>query len=310
MKKLILLPVLLLFINASCQSLSQEGKFKKVENIVYGMVSGTALLMDEYVPANSIRKAIVFIQGSAFGFVYPDNYDQPALKENILSDTAYIGRCILYLLQNGYTVFTINHRFTPKFQYRDIIDDCQRSVRYIRYHAKEFNIDPGHIGSMGLSSGGNLAAMLGVSDHRNAESKSPVDSVSSRVQAVVTLAAPFNLADFNKIEDSAMANNFILSVLGAYMGSLPKIKSGDFVLSGKFLDASPVAQVTSGAAPTLIYYSDNDPVIPTRHAKEMVEKLMQNNVAAKIVARHLEEHSPVPDMAEVCRWFGKYLESQ
>lgn len=271
------------------------------------MVSGTSLLMDMYVPLKTNHKAIIFIPGSAWGFVYPGNYDQTPLKNDITLDSTYIGKCAMTLVKNGYVVFVINHRFTPRFEYQDIIEDCRRAVRYVRYHAKEFDIDPEHIGSMGLSSGGNLASMLGVSDNTNLTSKSPIDSMSSKVQAVVTLAAPFNLADFNKREDTLIYNNFILSAVAAYMGNLPEFKSGDFMLSGKYVDASPFALVTKNSAPTLIYQSDNDKIIPPRQAQEMYNKLIQNNVPAKITIKHNEGHSPVPDMTEVCKWFENYL---
>ncbi|MEI9807984.1 MAG: alpha/beta hydrolase fold domain-containing protein [Bacteroidota bacterium] len=131
------------------------------------------------------------------------------------------------LVQNGYTVFVINHRFSPKFQFREIIEDCRRAVRFVRYHANEFKIDPVHIGAMGHSSGANLASMLGVTDSNYFAGKSPVDSVSSKVQAVVTLAAPFNLADINGSEDTTIDNNFVQSAVTAYMGNLPEMKSGN-----------------------------------------------------------------------------------
>lgn len=37
------------------------------------------------------------------------------------------------------------------------------------------------------------------------------------------------------------------------------------------------------------------------------DKNDKNKVEAKLVAKHNEEHSPVPDMTEVCKWFEKYL---
>ncbi len=289
-------------------SYGQQILFKKKENIVYGMVSGAALLMDQYVPAKPNKKAIVYIPGSAWGYVYAQNYDHETLKDDVMLDSVYTGRWVASLVENGYTVFVINHRFSPAFQYQPIIEDCRRAVRFVRYHAKDFSIDPDNIGAMGHSSGGNLSAMLGVSDTVYSENKSPVDSVSSKVQAVVTLAAPFNLANFNRQQDTAMANNFVLSVISAYMGSLPKTKAGDFVLSGKFAAASPLTLVTSAAAPALIYYSDNDPLIPARQAVEMYEKLKQQNVPAKLVAKRQEGHNPVPDMAEVNNWFKTYLQ--
>lgn len=299
--------LLLALITTSLPSFSQKQQAKKIENVVYGMVSGTALLMDVYLPQPSNHKAIVFIPGSAWGFPYSTNYDQVPLKEDIRLDSTYYGEWEKALVQNGYTVFVINHRFSPKFQSPDIIEDCRRAVRYIRFNATEWMIDPLHIGAMGHSSGANLASLLGVSDSTYGTNRSAIDSVSSKVQAVVAVAAPFNLADINKPEDTAINNNYLLSAVSAYMGGLPPMKRGEFVLSGRYINASPYALVTKDDAPTLIYYSDNDPVIPTRQAKLMYEKLLQTNVPAKMVVSHNAGHNPVADMMEVSQWFEKYL---
>lgn len=307
MKRIKLLLPLLVIATTNLKSLSQEASFKKIENVVYGMVSGAALLMDVYVPSKTNHKGIVFIPGSAWGFAYPINYNQESLKDDITLDSNYAGKWEKSLVENGYTVFVINHRFSPKFQFQDIIEDCRRAVRYIRYNAAEFMIDPVHIGAMGHSSGANLASVLGVSDSTYFANKSAVDSVSSKVQAVVALAAPFNLADIDKPEDSTMDNNFVLSAITAYMGSLPAKKTGDFVLSGKYINASPYALVTKDDAPTLIYYSDDDPVISTRQANNMYERLVQSSVPAKIVLSRNTGHNPLPNMTEVCNWFEKYL---
>ncbi|MGV3528667.1 MAG: alpha/beta fold hydrolase [Flavisolibacter sp.] len=285
----------------------QQAQDTKEENVVYGMVSGTALLMDVYKPAKPNHRAIIYIVGSAWGLGYAKNYDQVPLKDDIILDSSYTGQWKNALVQNGYTVFVINHRFAPKFQFRDIIEDCRRAVRFVRYHARQYDIDPARIGAMGHSSGGNLASMLGLTDSVYVANKSPIDSVSSKVQAVVTLAAPFNLADINKYEDSAMANNYLMAAIASYMGSLPEIQRFDFALSGKYVEASPYAQVTADDAPTLMYYSDNDPVIAVRQAQEMYKELVRNNVPAKIFSTHNAGHFPIPDMAEVCRWFEKYL---
>ena len=307
MKPIKFFAILFLFIGFNTRSIAQKDKVSKIENVVYGMVSGTSLLMDVYVPLRPNGKAIVFIPGSAWGFVYPRNYDQDQLKEDVTLDSNYIGKCVKSLAGNGFSVFVINHRFTPKFLYHDIIEDCQRAVKFIKYHSREYKIDSLHIGAMGLSSGANLASLLGVTDSKKLMSRSAVDRLSSKVNAVVTLAAPFNMADFNKPEDTAIDNKFMLKVIEAYMGKLPETKEGQFLLSGNYIDASPYALVTKDAAPTLIYYSEDDPVIPTRQAREMFMKLRQNNVAAKIVAKQGEGHSPIPDMKEVCNWFEKYL---
>jgi acetyl esterase/lipase len=307
MKRLKFFTLLIAIAACSVRTFSQNPNSREAKDVIYGMVSGTALLMDIYKPVKSNHKAIIFIPGSAWGFVYPQNYNQTPLKDDVTLDSSYTGKWVKSLVQNNYTVFVINHRFTPKFQYQDIIEDCRRAVRFVRYNADKFLIDPLQIGAMGHSSGGNLASLLGTTDSIYSGNKSPIDSASSKVQAVVTLAAPFNLADINKPEDSNIDNNFVLSAVAAYMGSLPSMKNGDFILTGKYIQASSYAMVTKDDAPTLIYYSDNDPVISVRQAKTMYEKLLQNNVPCKILLSPKTEHSPIPDMVEVCRWFEKYL---
>lgn len=303
--KLLLLLFAVFFV--SFKSLSQEISVTKTENVIYGMVSGSALLMDIYQPSKSNHKAIVYIIGSAWGLNYSKTYNQIPLKDDIVLDSNYAGKWQKLLVQNGFTVFIINHRFAPRFQFQEIIEDCRRAVRFVRYNAGKFDIDPAHIGAMGHSSGANLASMLGVTDSTYFSNKSSIDSVSSKVQAVVTLAAPFNLADINKSEDTAIINNYLLSAIAAYMGSLPEMKQGDFTLSGKYIQASPFALVTKDDAPTFICYSDNDPLIATRQAQDMYKKLMQNNVPVKIYLSQHTGHFPIPDMSEVCRWFEKYL---
>ncbi len=67
----------------------------------------------------------------------------------------------------------------------------KRAVRFIRYNAKEYHIDPAHIGITGASSGGHLSLMTGLSDDKiDTASKDPVNLVSSRVQAVAVFYPP------------------------------------------------------------------------------------------------------------------------
>ncbi len=68
------------------------------------------------------------------------------------------------LVAAGYTVFTVNHRAVPRFQYPAAVEDVQRAVRFIRYHAVDYGIHPNRIGAVGGSSGGHIVSMLGVLD--------------------------------------------------------------------------------------------------------------------------------------------------
>ena len=111
------------------------------KNVIYGMYSGLALLMDVHHPAQANGYGIVFVSGS--GWQAPLNYGAVGLKE------AQIPIWAPPLLRAGYTVFAINHRAAPRFHYPTAVEDVQRAVRFVRHHARQFGIDPIRIGGIG-----------------------------------------------------------------------------------------------------------------------------------------------------------------
>jgi hypothetical protein len=75
----------------------------KQENVVYGMYSGLALLMDVYAPEGKANGyGIVHISGSGWGA--PLGLDARQLKE-----AGHVEIEALPLVAAGYTLFTINH---------------------------------------------------------------------------------------------------------------------------------------------------------------------------------------------------------
>src|SRR5687767_5177862 len=130
----------------------------KSENVVYGMYSGLALLMDVYAPEGEANgHGIVHISGSGWGA--PLGLDARQLKE-----AGHVEIEARPLVAAGYTVFSINHRATPRFPYPAAVEDAQRAVRFVRHHADRFGIRADRIGAIGGSSGGHLVSMLGVLD--------------------------------------------------------------------------------------------------------------------------------------------------
>jgi dipeptidyl aminopeptidase/acylaminoacyl peptidase len=111
----------------------------------------------------------------------------------------------------------------------------------------------------------------------------------------------------DKSTDTLPAMKFYLKIMLNYIGELPEIKNNEFISSGKYAQASPITHVTSDDAAFMIYYSENDPIIPVRQATMMCKKLKDAGVPFKEIKNPDQGHNPVPDMQEVDNWFKKYL---
>lgn len=267
-------------------------------NVIYGMVSGAALLMDVYHPAEPNGIGIVWIWGSAWDA--PPPYAIWHLK----------GRGVPpFLLEAGYTVFAINHRGAPLFRYPAAVLDAQRAVRFIRHNAELYGIDPDRIGGWGGSSGGHLTAMLATLDGEGSpEHQDPVERESSKLQAAVLRAAPTNLAEFHA-GNAPDGVALVVSFIGAPTRPACRTAS-DFAsrpwCTQAFLEGSPVHHVTPDDPPILLIHGDQDRSVPYEQAELMVAALEREGVEAKLVRIPGGNHG-ANDMAETIRWLNHHL---
>ena len=97
----------------------------------------------------------------------------------------------------GFVAVTINYRLAGEAPFPAALDDCKTAVRWLRAHAKDYNLDPDHIGAYGNSAGGHLAMLLGMAGNGRdtREGDGPYQDQSSLVQAVVSDSGPIDLID-------------------------------------------------------------------------------------------------------------------
>ena len=80
----------------------------------------------------------------------------------------------------------INYRLSGEAPFPAALEDCKCAVRWLRAHARDYNVDPRHVGAYGNSAGGHLALLLGmVGKEAGLEGDGPYQDESSAVQAVV-----------------------------------------------------------------------------------------------------------------------------
>jgi acetyl esterase/lipase len=86
-----------------------------------------------------------------------------------------------WLNSYGIVAFVLKYRLGPRYHHPIELGDAQRAIRMVRAGAQQYGIDPAHIGVWGFSAGGHLASSVGTHfEPVNADSKDPIDSVSSR----------------------------------------------------------------------------------------------------------------------------------
>ena len=100
-----------------------------------------------------------------------------------------------------------------------------RAVRFIRYHAKDYTIDPDRIGITGGSAGGHLSLMQGTAgDAGDPKAKDPVDRTSSRVQAVACFFPPTDFLNWGEKGKEMLSRDCPATVHAATR--LPRVRQG------------------------------------------------------------------------------------
>jgi acetyl esterase/lipase len=270
-------------------------------NIVYGIYSGLALLLDVHHPETPNGLGVVLINGS--GWNAPQAYGTFGLKDRPFPGTPR-------LLKDGYTVFALNHRQAPRFRYPAAVEDVQRAVRFIRSHASDYGVNAERIGAIGYSSGAHLVAMLGVLDGAgDATDSDPVNRVSARVQAVVAWAAPTDLEHFDTGEG--------VRNVASFMGQLLVGVTAGSVEVSAYRAASPVTHVTQSSAPILLIHGDQDATVPFRQSELLLDAATKVGADVKLIrvpggghlfGLELVKHPDWPDvLGESVRWIDQHL---
>jgi acetyl esterase/lipase len=284
-------------IGASASAQSRVDK-----NVVYGMYSGAALLLDVHYPAKSNGFGVVFIAGS--GWNAPLGYSATPLKES-----PQVEMYAPSLLQAGYTVFALTHRATPTFRYPAQLEDVQRAVRFIRRNASRFGIDPARIGGVGGSSGAHLISLLATLDGAgDPADPDPTNRESAKLQCVVARAAPVDLTQMS----TSVGAPLVTLLMGARIDETTAKGTIEYKTAWA---ASPINYVSADDPPILLIHGDADRTVPFHQSEMMEAALKKVNVPVKLLRIEGGDHGPdfpgaknPPDYkAEIVKWLETYL---
>jgi dipeptidyl aminopeptidase/acylaminoacyl peptidase len=280
-------------------------------DVVYGRKFGTALTMDVYRPKEKANGAAIIMTVSG-GWFSDKQLFGGIIEKFFLNEP----------LKRGYTVFAVYHGSQPKYTIPEIVADMNRAVRFIRYHAKDYEIDPDRIGITGGSAGGHLSLMLGTNgDKGNPKAKDPVDQTSSRVQAVACLFPPTDFLNYGGAGKNAFADDGLLigfrtaidvRELDQKTHRLERVTDAKKV-EELLRQISPITHVSADDAPTLIIHGDADKIVPLQQAEAIVARLKEAGVPAELVVKKGVGHTFIGMDGEYARamdWFDKYLQKK
>jgi acetyl esterase/lipase len=220
------------------------------EEVVYSHVAGLELHLDVYRPAPSPKPtpAMVLIHGGGW----------------IAGDWRGMGWLADLFVPRGVFCASVEYRFRNKFKWPAQLEDVQTAVRYLRAHAKDYNIDPKRIGAAGDSAGGHLSQCLGVYDTHDPH-PTEYPGFPSKVEAVWNNYGP---TDFTYTMSDDVRN----------MGK--DLAGGD--TAARLREISPYWFASRKSAPTFFIQGKSDPVVAWQQAQHMSDRLRALHVETSL----------------------------
>ena len=161
-----------------------------------------------------------------------------------------------------YAAVSVGYRLSGEVKWPAQIYDCKAAIRYIRGHAKEWNIDPDRIGVTGSSAGGHLVTLLGLTGG-NKDLEGDIGEYTSQksdVRCVVNfcgptdMGAPLMQGAAAKVDDPAVSG----LVGGPLKDNADKVKA-----------CSPLTYVSKSAVPIMTVHGTADMRVDFANAEKL-----------------------------------------
>ncbi len=283
--------LLLAIVSAGSGWLYLHPSFERSPRIMYGQRHGKDLTFEVVRPAQPNGLGVVFVVSGGWKS----------------SPGAFAPWTVAPLLRRGYTIFPVCHVPQPAATVMETVEDVNRAVRFIRYRARDYGVDPANLGICGGSAGGHLSLMLATCGGPGpADAPDPVDRESSAVQAVAIF---YPVTDLLNLGDSTE---------NLHDGSAPRSFRKAFSQDPQDLPAwqitgrsmSPIYHITNGLPPTLIFHGDRDTLVPLDQSQRFQARAKELGRRVDLVIHPGGSHgwlTMVWDVRKFADWFDAHL---
>lgn len=250
---------------------AQDAAPQRVPDVIYGRKDGVALTLDVFKPAKPSGVGVLWMVSG--GWFSSHDAINPGMMQPFLD--------------RGETVFAVVHGSQPKFTIPEIIQDIDRATRFVRYHAREYGVDPERLAISGGSAGGHLSLMQGARGHDgDPNAKDPVDRVNSRVQAVACFFPPTDFLNYGSTGVNALTDETLKQFWVAFGY---KSREPEELVRVARAD-SPLYLLTKNMPPTLIIHGDADKLVPIQQSELVMKRLEELGVPHKLEVRPGKAH--------------------
>ncbi len=176
----------------------------------------------------------------------------------------------LWLNKLGISSFVLDYRVSPH-KYPIPFLDAKRSIKFIRYNAEKFNIDPDRIGIIGFSAGGHLSSLVGVHfDYGDEKAEDPIEKISSRPNLLILC---YPVISFVNHPHQGCIKNLV--------GDNPSKEILEFLSSEK--------NVKKDTPPCFIWHTQDDDVVSVFHSISFALSLKERNIDFQL---HIFDNGP------------------
>ena len=197
-----------------------------------------------------------------------------------------------YFAEKGVAAFVLKYRLPDDKIMKDKstgpLQDAQQSIRLVRRHAREWNIDPGKIGIMGFSAGGHLASTAGT--HFNMPVAGDPQRTSLRPDFMILVYPVISMTD--SLGHGGSRKNLL--------GEAPDAE--------KIKLFSNELQVTDDTPPAFLIHAGDDKVVDVDNSISFYEALRHHKVPAEMHIYPKGNHGfvlniPIDDWMSICmKW--------
>lgn len=242
-----------------------SGEYDIFPNITYSVVNNTELKLDLYLPKNRPKPLSTLLLFHGGGWVAGQK------ERNVMQ--------LLPYLSMGWSVINVEYRIARISLAPAAVEDSRCALRWVYYHAKEFNFDLSKIVLTGGSAGGHLALITGMLPPQSIFDRQCATHDSTRwrnpAEPRIKVAAIINwygITDVAELLEGPNAKHYAIE----WFGSLPNRKE-------LAVELSPVNYVRPDLPPIISIHGEEDDIVPYSQAAKLHAALDKFGVPNKLI---------------------------